>query len=146
MLKHNFISVYLLVYNISVNNSQYTDMEHKIPCHLWAFMMCYTKPLPLSIPGVSSVKTQLIYCQLKWQHVLTQGVIIRPIFEPCLRYIKWKCTFLGSHKCLQQCENVGTNEVDIYNIIYINPLKIKRRLLYLKPQSVLHSKHFSSRL
>ena len=35
---------------------------------------------------------------LKWRHVSTQGVIIRPIIEPCLRYIKWKCTFLGIPK------------------------------------------------
>ena len=28
----------------------------------------------------------------------------------------------------------------------INPLNMKRRLLYLKTQSVPHSKHFSSRL
>ena len=42
----------------------------------------------LSIPRVSSVKTQLIYCQLKWQHVLTHRVILRPIFEPCFMYIK----------------------------------------------------------
>jgi len=41
-------------------------------------------------------QNRLIYCQLKWRHVSTQGVIIRPIIEPCLRYIKWKCTFLGS--------------------------------------------------
>jgi len=46
----------------------------------------------LSIPRVSSVKTQLIYCQLKWRHVSSQGVIIRPIIEPCFRYIKWKHT------------------------------------------------------
>jgi len=50
--------------------------------------------LILSIPKVSSVKTQLTYCQLKWRNVSTQGVIIRPIIEPCMRYIKWKCTFL----------------------------------------------------
>jgi len=43
----------------------------------------------LSISRVSSVKTQIIYCQLKCQHVSTQRVIIRPIIEPCLRYIKW---------------------------------------------------------
>ena len=30
--------------------------------------------------------------------------------------------------------------------MYINPLKTKRRLLYLKTQSVPRSKHFSSRL
>jgi hypothetical protein len=48
----------------------------------------------LSIPTVISVKTQLIYCQLKWRHVSTQGVVIRPIIEPCLRYIKWKCTII----------------------------------------------------
>jgi len=30
----------------------------------------------------------------KWRHVSTQWVvIIRPIIETCLRYIKWKCTF-----------------------------------------------------
>ena len=47
-----------------------------------------------SIPRVSSVKTQLIHCQLKWRHVSTQGVTIRPCIEPCLRYIKWKCTLM----------------------------------------------------
>ena len=31
-------------------------------------------------------------------------------------------------------------------VMYINPLKTKRRLLYLKTQSVPRSKHFSSRL
>jgi len=46
------------------------------------------------IPTASSVKTQLIYYQFNWRHVSTQGVIIRPIIEPCLRYIKWKCTLL----------------------------------------------------
>jgi len=30
----------------------------------------------LSIPRVSSVKTQLIYCQLKWRHVSTQRCFI----------------------------------------------------------------------
>ena len=57
---------------------------------------CFYWAVQLSIPTVSSVKTQLICCQLKWRHVSTQGVIIRPIIEPCLRYIKWKCTFLVS--------------------------------------------------
>jgi hypothetical protein len=55
---------------------------------------------------VSPVKTQLIYCQLKWRQVSTQGVDIRPITEPRLRYTKWKCTFSGLPKCLQQWENV----------------------------------------
>jgi hypothetical protein len=32
------------------------------------------------------------------------------------------------------------------NVKYINPLKKKRRLLYLKTQSVPRSKHFSSQL
>ena len=36
------------------------------------------------------------------------------------------------------------SRICIYNII--NPLKTKRRLLYLKTQFVLRSKHFSSRL
>ena len=52
-----------------------------------------------SILRVNSVKTQLIYCQLKWRHVSTHRVIIRPITETCLRYIKYKCTFWGSQKC-----------------------------------------------
>jgi hypothetical protein len=43
----------------------------------------------LSIPRVSSVKTQLFDCKLKWRHVLTQGVIIRSIIEPRMSYIKW---------------------------------------------------------
>jgi len=45
------------------------------------------------IPRLSSLKTHLFYCQLKLRHVSTQGVIIRPVIEPCLRYIKWKGTF-----------------------------------------------------
>jgi hypothetical protein len=53
------------------------------------FFTCLTN---LIILRVSSFKTQLIYCQLKWRHVSTQGVIIRPIIDPCLRYIKWKFT------------------------------------------------------
>jgi len=32
----------------------------------------------------------------------------------------------------------------IISDLYIHPLKMKRRPLYLKPQSVPHSKHFSS--
>jgi len=63
-----------------------------------------------------------------WRHVSTQGVIIRPIIEPCLMYIKWKCTFLGSQKCLQQWQNVGTIEVDIYNIVYTEcPIRYRTR-------------------
>jgi hypothetical protein len=61
------------------------------------FQFCNNK-LKYCIPKVSSVKTQQIYFQLKWRHVSTQGVIIMPIIEPCLRYIKWKCTFLGIPK------------------------------------------------
>jgi hypothetical protein len=52
----------------------------------------------LSILRVSSVKLQLIYCQLKWRHVSTHRVIIRPIIETCLRFIKYKSTFFGSQK------------------------------------------------
>jgi len=33
-------------------------------------------------------------------------------------YIKWKCTFFGVPKCLQQRVNVDKIEVDIYNTIY----------------------------
>ena len=32
------------------------------------------------------------------------------------------------------------------SFVYINPLQMKHRLLYLKTQSVLRCKHFSSRL
>jgi hypothetical protein len=41
------------------------------------------------------------------------------------------------------CGAVGLNA---WNKENINPLKTKHRLLYLKTQSVPHSKHFSSRL
>ena len=40
----------------------------------------------LSIQRVTSVKTQLIYCQLKWRHVSTRRVIFRLIIEPCLTF------------------------------------------------------------
>jgi len=38
------------------------------------------------------------------------------------------------------------NEQTSWSKILSNPLKTKRRLLYLKPQSVPRCKHFSSRL
>ena len=47
-----------------------------------AIPMCFH----LSILRVISVKMQLIYCQLKWRHVSTHRVIIRPIIKSCLRY------------------------------------------------------------
>jgi hypothetical protein len=56
-----------------------------------------------------SVKTQLIYCQLKWRNISTQGVIIKPIIEPCMRYIKWKCRFLGSQKTGRKFSQNTTN-------------------------------------
>ena len=35
----------------------------------------------LSILRVSSVETQVIYCELKWRHVSTHRVIIRPVID-----------------------------------------------------------------
>ena len=64
----------------------------------YEFSFNWSRPdvFSLKYSRVSSVKTQLNYCQLKWRHVSTHTVIIRTIIEPCLRNIKWKCTFLGS--------------------------------------------------
>ena len=53
--------------------------------HCGLFNWSHPDVFSLNIPRVSSVKTQLIYCQLKWRHVSTHGVIIRPIIETCLR-------------------------------------------------------------
>jgi len=36
----------------------------------------------IGILRLGLVKTQLIYCQLKWRHVSTHRVTIRPITEP----------------------------------------------------------------
>jgi hypothetical protein len=72
----------------------------------------------LSIPSVSSVKTQLFYCQLKWRHVSAQGVIIRPIIETCMRYIKWKCTFLGSQN-VYNSERTWVQMRLLFTILYI---------------------------
>jgi len=41
---------------------------------------------------------------------------------------------------------MGKYTVIIYMTTTVNPLKMKRRLLYLKTQSVPRCKHFSSRL
>ena len=71
----------------------------------------------LSIARGSSVKTQLIYCQLKWRHVSTQEVIIRPIIEPCLRYIKWKCT-MGSQNVYNSVRTWVQLRL-IFTILYI---------------------------
>ena len=74
---------------------------HKVVCKVAS--VCVTNAhrgsggvAPLIIPRVSSVKTQLFYCQLKWRRVSTHRVVIRPIIEPGMRYSKWKCTLLGS--------------------------------------------------
>jgi len=42
--------------------------------------------------------------------------------------------------------NVHVRSNTVTRAPHINPLKTKRRLLYLKPQSVPRCKHFSSRL
>ena len=43
-------------------------------------------------------------------------------------------------------DDYDTNRNPMDNAQYINPLKTKRRLLYLKAQSIPRCKHFSSRL
>jgi len=53
-------------------------------------------------------QTQLIYCQLKWRHVSTHRVIIRPIIEPYVRYVKYKCTFLGKMCTCTWCNHYWT--------------------------------------
>jgi len=63
----------------------------------------------LSIPRVSSVKTQLIYCQLKWRHVSTQGVIIRPIIEPCFEVHQVKVHIFGDPKMFTTVRECGYN-------------------------------------
>jgi len=55
-----------------------------------------------------------------------------------------------------QCMGVIESSIDTFELLkelavteiitLINPLKMKRRLLYLKAQSVPYCKHFSSRL
>jgi len=77
------------------------------------------KHVNFSIQRVSSVKTQLIYCQLKWRHVSTHRVIIRPIIEPCLRHIKWKCTFLGSQNVYNSNRTWIQERLVFDNCIYI---------------------------
>ena len=82
----------------------------------------------LSIPRVRSVKTQLIYCELKWRHVSTQGVTMRPIIESRMRYINWKWTFLGS----QNVYNSKRTWVElrlIFTILYI--LTLRRLMSYI---------------
>ena len=78
----------------------------------------------LTIPRVNLVKTQLIYCQLTWRHFSTQGIIIRPIFETCLRYIKWKCAFLGS-KNVYNSKRTWVQIRLIFTILYIKMYSLK---------------------
>jgi hypothetical protein len=87
-----------------------------------AIPMCFH----FSILRVSSVKTELINCQLNWQHVSTHRVIIRPIIELCLRYIKKKCTFLGSQN-VYKVRNMDKRRLIFYNVEYIKiyPIVIK---------------------
>jgi len=59
---------------------------------------------------------------------------------------------------VSSCEKIYSRAAQIYKLLkpyrrkqvrqemHINPLKTKRRLLYLKTQSIPCSKHFSSRL
>ena len=65
-------------------NNQNEILEQVPVC---SFNWSHPDVFSLSIMRVSSVKTQLIYCQLNWRHVSTRRVIIRPGIEPCLRYI-----------------------------------------------------------
>ena len=64
--------------------AQYLNQLRHIPLYKYLAQTIFNR----SILKVSSVKTQLIYCHLKWRHVSTHRVIIRLIIEPCLRYIK----------------------------------------------------------
>ena len=55
------------------------------------------------------------------------------------------CFFLKGGVCVGGPEDVGNLSLGAI-WIFINPLKMKHRLLYLKTQFVPRSKHFSSRL
>jgi hypothetical protein len=61
-------------------------------------------------------------------------------------YVPIKCPILPAHNIF--CISYGSSQWTdiILQQTYINPLKTKRRPLYLKTQSVPRSKHFSSRL
>jgi len=52
----------------------------------------------------------------KWLHVSTR-VIIRPIIESCLRYIKWKCTFWGSQN-VYSSETTWVQMRSMFTILY----------------------------
>jgi len=99
----------------------------------------------LSIPTVNSVKTQLFYCQLKWWHVSTQGVIIRPIIEPCLRYIKWKCkwkfsqntTILLSIKVVTCFDSRSHHQANYWTMFEVHQVKVHFHLMYLKHGSII---------
>ena len=100
--------------------------------------MCFR----LRILRVSSVKTQLIYCQLKWRHVLTHRVIIRPIIEPCFRYIKWKCTFLGSQNVYNSNRMwIQMRFICIHVLLLLqkfwDPKNVHFHLMYLKHGSII---------
>ena len=60
------------------------------------------------------------------------------IFQEPVTYINWSEVFIrfGS----------TASPLAVYSLMTLNPLKTKRRLLYLKTYSVPRSKHFSSRL
>jgi hypothetical protein len=87
------------------------------------YMQWFLTFLSKSIPRISSIKTQLIYCQLKWRHVSTQAVIIRPIIETCLGYIKRKFTIFGS-------KNIYNNDCR---------LKCCKLLGFVSPCFIIHS-------
>jgi hypothetical protein len=59
-------------------------------------------------------------------------------------YVKWKCTHAAIHSGRDMRVNQKVQRVRYY--LRFNPLKTKRRLLYLKTQLVPRSKHFPSRL
>ena len=63
-----------------------------------------------------------------------------PIFFIPKRIYFWLLSWRGANK------RIGVTVRERGTIIYINPLKKKRGLLYLKTQFVPRSKHFSSRL
>ena len=97
--------------------------------------------LPAVSVQLSQVYETLSYPQsgeIRWLVSVTDSY-----FNP-LNYMVTACTTWFNINCLLTACHSQTR--GFIPLKHINPLKTKRRLLYLKTQFVPHSKHFSSRL
>ena len=163
---NNLFSLLLrpLHYPSHVLYSQFQNTTHNTPktckatdCHTWGIMEdpVIDRPTDADELDCNYLKTGTFKLQPRASY-LTKWLLVSWLsssFRFCKCYIWFDLYLLRSHELVRHDGPI--KEQSGYELIYfhrhetsvtINPLKTKRRLLYLKTQFVSCSKHFSSRL